>query len=100
MEGREVLWNKKTRYWSNNRWVKYLMQMEETCVLDVAEDKGSTLQKIADVLGVTRERVRQIVHNKGKEKGIVKRLGCSYEIRKMLGDNECETQISSGSKKA
>lgn len=32
----------------------------ETCALDVAEDMGSTLVQIGAILGVTRERVRQL----------------------------------------
>ncbi len=33
---------------------------QETCALDLAERGGMKLQEVADVLGVTRERVRQI----------------------------------------
>lgn len=33
---------------------------QETCALDLADRGGMRLQEIADVLGVTRERVRQI----------------------------------------
>lgn len=33
----------------------------ETCSLDLADQGGMTLEEVGDVLGVTRERVRQIV---------------------------------------
>lgn len=36
-------------------------QMEDSCALDVAERGGMTLVQIARILGVTKERVRQIV---------------------------------------
>ena len=34
--------------------------LEESCALDVADKGGVSLQKIADVWGVSRERIRQI----------------------------------------
>lgn len=33
---------------------------EDSCVLDVADEGGATLERVARVLGVTRERVRQL----------------------------------------
>ena len=35
-------------------------EMRETCALDVADDGPHTLLEIGDLLGVTRERIRQI----------------------------------------
>lgn len=35
-------------------------EMQETCALDVAEQGGMTLEAVAILLGVTRERVRQL----------------------------------------
>lgn len=35
-------------------------QLEETCALDVADRGGATLDEVGQVLGVSRERVRQI----------------------------------------
>jgi len=34
--------------------------MPETCALDVADRGGATLGEVGSVLGVTRERVRQL----------------------------------------
>ncbi len=34
--------------------------MKESCVLDVADRGGITLEEVGDALGLTRERVRQI----------------------------------------
>ncbi len=38
-------------------------QMSDSCALDIAERGGMTLVQIARILGVTKERVRQIVDN-------------------------------------
>lgn len=35
-------------------------RMRESCVLDLADRGGMTLEEVAQVLGLTRERVRQI----------------------------------------
>jgi hypothetical protein len=35
-------------------------ELEHSCMLDVAEMCGTTLQECADMMNVTRERVRQI----------------------------------------
>ncbi len=40
--------------------VARLEEMRETCVLDVAAGGGKTLEEIGEVMGVHRERVRQI----------------------------------------
>lgn len=37
-----------------------LWRLADSCVLDVADREGATLGTVADVLGVTKERVRQI----------------------------------------
>lgn len=37
-----------------------LLTMEHTCALDVAESGGLTLEKVAKLTNVTRERVRQV----------------------------------------
>jgi DNA-directed RNA polymerase sigma subunit (sigma70/sigma32) len=34
--------------------------MKETCVLDIADNGGLTLEEIGELVGVTRERIRQI----------------------------------------
>lgn len=41
--------------------VEEIETMPETCVLDVADEGGATYNRIGDLMGVTRERVRQIV---------------------------------------
>lgn len=35
-------------------------EMRQTCSLDVAEEGGSTLEEVGNILGLTRERVRQL----------------------------------------
>jgi DNA-directed RNA polymerase sigma subunit (sigma70/sigma32) len=35
-------------------------ELQETCSLDVADRDGQTLEQIAEWVGVTRERIRQI----------------------------------------
>lgn len=45
----------------NHEWLlDWLDKATETCVLDIADQGGVSLQYIADILGVTRERIRQI----------------------------------------
>lgn len=34
--------------------------LAETCALDVAEEQGATLERVGELLNVTRERIRQI----------------------------------------
>jgi hypothetical protein len=37
-----------------------LEDLEETCALDVADRGGSTLERVGEVMNITRERIRQI----------------------------------------
>ena len=37
-----------------------LDELEETCALDVADHGGSTLDEVGQLLGLSRERVRQV----------------------------------------
>lgn len=48
--------------------------LPETCVLDVADGGGATLERIGKILGITRERVRQISGEAGGRRGALKRL--------------------------
>ena len=49
-------------------------EMPDTCALDVAERGGVTLEDVGRILGLTRERIRQI-----EVGGLVKlRVGCRH----------------------
>lgn len=51
---------------SDDEILELVFGLEETCVLDVIDKKGVvTLQEIADILGVSRERIRQIESGRG-----------------------------------
>jgi hypothetical protein len=39
---------------------KSVAELEASCALDVAEDGGLTLERIGHLLGMTRERIRQL----------------------------------------
>lgn len=39
---------------------KELEELEECCALDVAEAGGATLERVGELLGLTRERIRQL----------------------------------------
>lgn len=38
----------------------YLKHEKASCVLDIADEGGITLEEVSEVMGVTRERIRQI----------------------------------------
>jgi len=40
---------------------------KDTCILDVADREGATLQEVADILGISRERIRQVEGNSDKD---------------------------------
>lgn len=42
------------------RWMDRVADFSESCALDVADRGGVTLEELGDLLGLTRERVRQI----------------------------------------
>lgn len=48
-----------------------------TCSLDMAEDGGATLEQVASVLGVTKERARQI------EEKALRRLRTNRRLREL-----------------
>lgn len=49
-----------------------LDELEETCALDVADRGGVTLERIGELLNVTRERIRQI------EARVLRRAGTAW----------------------
>ena len=55
-----VLMRYRSHQIDEDELVEILFRMPETCALDVADGGGATLQEIADILKMTRERVRQI----------------------------------------
>jgi hypothetical protein len=79
------MWRKEN--WDDDRIVDYLMQMPETCVLDVADEGGVTLETVAQIMGITRERVRQIEgggsSSGGGKRGIAK-IAAVPRLRAML----------------
>ncbi len=60
-ESRPCRW-KDCRYHldAERRWLHQAPDMTESCTLDVADRGGATLEEIGDMLGLTRERVRQV----------------------------------------
>ena len=59
--------------------VDLIFELKETCVLDVSDRGGSTLQEVGDILGVTRERIRQLELTKGNGRG--KKAGAIMKLR-------------------
>lgn len=47
-------------FWARRKRAKPPWEMDETCTLDIADRGGVTLDVVAAVMGLTRERVRQI----------------------------------------
>jgi len=45
---------------SNNEIVNRIKTLKETCVLDIANENGATLERIGQITGFTREYIRQI----------------------------------------
>lgn len=45
---------------SDDEIVDLIFSLSETCVLDVADRGGATLEQVGAILGITRERVRQL----------------------------------------
>ncbi len=51
----------------DDQLIELLEEMPETCALDVADQGGTTLQEIGDAMGLTRERVRQMIYGGGNK---------------------------------
>ena len=71
------------KYMTDDEVVAYLLEMKETCALDMAQ-KERTLQEIGEVLELSRERVRQLAFWRAEFKGGVVELLKSGEFRKIL----------------
>ena len=78
---------------SDDEIVDKLLTMPETCLLDVVENGEKTLEEVGTILGITRERVRQLEGLSDKEyikKGIQKirkhpkKMRACVEIREGL----------------
>jgi len=50
----------KLKYMKTDDIIEYIGNMKWTCVLDAADEEGLPLEEVAQAIGVTRERVRQI----------------------------------------
>lgn len=68
---KEFCYNKWVRngdnYWDkpDDDIVDWLLTRDESCILDIADGKKATLEMIGNIMGICRERVRQI-EGKGK----------------------------------
>lgn len=60
-------------------------ELTESCVLDVADRGGATLEELGAMFNMTRERVRQIEH---KALQLVRRLPMVRELRESIFDHE------------
>jgi len=60
-----------------------IFTVEETCVLDIAKHPR-TLEDIGDILGITRERVRQIEEKTLKNLRIPRRLKIIEDFEDMV----------------
>ena len=45
---------------TNDEILDLIFNLKETCTLDVADRGGVTLEEVGEIMGVSRERVRQI----------------------------------------
>lgn len=68
--------------------VEQIISMPETCVLDCADRGGMSLLDVGNVLGITRERVRQLEFVKGDrwrvERGALAKLRNRIKSRHIL----------------
>ena len=66
--------------------VDKLCLMSETCILDVVENGEKTLEEVGQILGITRERVRQVEGSSNKryiKKGISKLRDSPSRMRRL-----------------
>jgi len=69
------------RFWTRDdeTIVDQVLEMPETCVLDVTDKGSQTLDEVGAILGITREFVRQIVEFKGG--GAIPRLRKGNKVK-------------------
>lgn len=58
-------------------------ELKETCVLDVADRQGITLEQVSEILDLTRERIRQV-----EVRGLLKLKLTAEELREFNGAEE------------
>lgn len=64
-----------------------LERMSETCALDVAERGGATLEEVGQLLGLTRERIRQLeAQALGKLRNELEAAGITPGMLERLGE--------------
>ena len=59
---------------SDDKILKVLSEMPETCTLDVADKGGLSFRKLAIALGLSRSRAMQLVIGDKSTKGAIERL--------------------------
>lgn len=59
----------KNNPYSDDYFVDGICSMEETCTLDVLDTGNQTLESIAGLFNLTRERVSQLIDNEGNRQG-------------------------------
>jgi hypothetical protein len=72
---------------SDDAVVDFIEAMPETCVLRMAARDGMNLQEIGLVLGMTRERIRQLIDPANRDVGVMRRLRHPAR-RRLLADFE------------
>ena len=71
-DSRKVIYRKFLDSRTDEEFVDIIFRLSETCMLDITDRGGQTLESIGEILGITRERVRQIeISKKG---GAIRRL--------------------------
>ena len=61
-------------YLSDEQVMDKILNMPETCVLDVADKSGLTLRELAAILGVSRSRVCQLIKGDKRTMGIIEKM--------------------------
>ncbi len=94
-ESKHIRENFKTL--TDDELADYVFKMDESCALDVS-DSGQTLQFIADIMELSKERVRQIAYWRTMHTGALAKLLREREFRLLLrGYFGCEIKTSESS---